>query len=389
MRRRVLFISNGIGEDMIAARIAASLPDRLVTVAAYPLVGLGVYPPSFVLLDPRRELPSAGFSLRSGWRGLPADLAAGLVGLWRAQYRTLRAQRGQWDLVVAVGDVYCLRMASLAAPRAAFVATAESVRIAPFGWVARQVMRRRALRIFARDPDSASFLAAHGLPAVAPGNVMMDLVSPTGETFDLEPDVPVVALLPGSRRDAPHNAVLLARAAAAIADRARDVRFLLAVAPTVSESALRERLCGLGYVATSADGDLTLGRARTKLTRAFADAVARAWVILGMAGTAHEQAAGLGRPVVAFPGHSAQFGRAFLGMQHRLLGDALVPTRHWGEAAAAVVRLLHDPAERERRGAVGRQRMGPPGGAQHIADELTELLSADLTGIRRPVGRSR
>lgn len=380
MKRRVLFVSNGTGEDMIAARIAAALPDRFVTVAAYPLVGLGVYPPGFALLDPRRELPSAGFSLRSGWRGLPADLAAGLIGLWRAQCRTLRAQRGQWDLVVAVGDVYCLRMASLAAPRVAFVATAESVRIAPFGRVARQVMRRRALKIFARDPDSASFLAAHGLPAVAPGNVMMDLATPSGETFGLAPDAPVVALLPGSRRDAPQNAVLLARAAAAIADRTREVWFLLAVAPTVSETILRERLRGLSYVKISLDGGLTLGRARATLTRSFADAVARAWVILGMAGTAHEQAAGLGRPVVAFPGHSAQFGRAFLGMQHRLLGDALVPTRHWSEAAAAVVRLLHDPAERDRRGTAGRQRMGPPGGAQRIADALMELLRVDPAG---------
>lgn len=364
--RRALFVSNGIGEDLIAARIIASLgaADAALgtegAVTAYPLVGTGAYPPHISLLDPRRALPSGGFSFRAGLRGLGADLAAGIVGLSIQQRRTLARQRGRHSLVVAVGDAYCLWMAGQASSRVAFVSTAESVRIAPFGPLARAVMRRYARRIFARDPDSAEALAAHGLPAVAAGNVIMDLLQTTDERFGLPVETAVVTLLPGSRRDAPRNAAMLARAAEAVTGEIPDVRFLLPLAPTVSADEVAR--------------NLGASAARIHVTRAFADAVTRASVIIGLAGTANEQAAGLGRPVVGFPGPGTQFGRAFLSGQHRLLGDALVPARDWRDAAAAVVRLLRDPDERARRGAVGRARMGPPGGAQRIAGALLEMI---------------
>lgn len=382
MTGRVLVVSNGIGEDMIAASIAAPLQAAGVRLTAYPLVGTGAYPPEVPLLAPRRTLPSGGFSMRSGLRGLGADLAAGLIGLWLGQRRTLAAQRGRHDLVVAVGDAYCLWMASGVSRQVAFVSTADSVRICEFGTLATWVMRRRASRIFARDPDTAQALAAIGLPAVALGNVMMDLVEGAGETFGLSPDARVVTLLPGSRADAPGNAALLAQAALAIAAEEPCVRFLLAVAPTVAvEDVLRhlpqaETHEGYGAAGGATVGGVAVGGAHLVFTSAFADAVARASVVIGMAGTANEQAAGLTRPVVAFPGPGTQFTPAFLEMQHRLLGEALIPTRNWREAAAAVARLLRDPDERERRGAAGRARMGPPGASARISGALLEMLNS-------------
>jgi uncharacterized protein (TIGR03492 family) len=374
MTRRILFVSNGVGEDMIAARIIDELPGQDMAITAYPLVGSGVYPASIPLLDPRRDMPSAGFSFRAGSRGLIADVRAGLVGHWRSQRRTLRAQRGRFDLVVTVGDVYCLWMAAHAHPSPVLVATADSVRAGRFGWQAVWVMRRCARQIFARDPDTAAALRADGLPAVSLGNIMLDLLTPRGETFGLSPDVPVVVLLPGSRPDAVGNARLLGQTAAAVAEDMPGVEFLLAVAPTLTEATLRDALQALPGTLTDADGTLRIGRARVRLTQAFADALARGWVVLGMAGTAHEQAAALGRPVVGFPGHGAQFGPQFLQAQRRLLGDALVPARDWRDAAQAVVRLLRDAGERERRGTVGRERMGPPGGAQRTAAALRTLI---------------
>ncbi|MGH2373987.1 MAG: lipid-A-disaccharide synthase-related protein [bacterium] len=370
----MLVVSNGVGEDLIATRIIGSLPDPDVEVTAYPLVGLGAYPSHMPLLDPRRALPGGGFSLRAGLRGLGADLTSGLVGLWMAQRRTLRGQRGQFDLVTAVGDTYCLWMAALAAPRVAFVSTADSVRISPFGLLARISLRRHARRIFARDPETAQALVAQGLPAVAVGNAMMDLVHPAGERFSFPPHVQVVTLLPGSRGDAPENAALLARAARAIADECTDVRFLLARAPTVADDDITRALSASDSAMKRVGDMITIGPAQIHLTSAFADAVERATIVLGLAGTANEQAAGMGRPVVSFPGPGPQYGPAFLRDQHRLLGDALVPTSSWQEAVLAAVRLLRSPEERERRGAVGRARMGSAGGAQRIADALVEMI---------------
>jgi len=207
---------------------------------------------------------------------------------------------------------------------------------------------------------------------------MMDHVHTTGETFGLAGDTPVVTLLPGSRGDAPDNAGLLGQMVGAVAQDVPDARFLMAVAPGVSLDLVRARVA-----ATHAPMVFTL---------LFADALHRAGVVVGLAGTANEQAAGLGKPVVAFPGSSAQFGPHFLRAQHRLLGEALVPATTWREAAAATVRLLQDPQERRRRGEVGRQRIGPPGATQRIASGLLEMLRNDATGSthadRRPTGVS-
>jgi uncharacterized protein (TIGR03492 family) len=374
MMPRILFISNGVGEDLIASRIIAELQEDRLSIQAYPLVGLGVYPPSVALLDPRREVPSSGFSLRTGFRGLAADLRAGLISHWRAQQRTLAEQRGRFTLVVAVGDVYCLWMAARAAAQPVLVATADSVRTGGFGWQARWVMRRCARQIFARDPETAAALKAEGMPAVALGNVMLDLLERRGETFGLDPGTPAVVLLPGSRSDAAKNAVLLAHTAEVVATEMPEARFLLAIAPTVTETSLRRTLCALPRAVAYPDSTLSIGGARMLLTPAFADAVACAQVVLGMAGTAHEQAAALGRPVVAFPGPGSQFGPQFLQTQRQLLGEAVVPVRNGHDAARAIVRLLRDPEERERRGAVGRERMGSAGGAQRIAAVLRAMI---------------
>lgn len=374
MSRRLLFVSNGIGEDLIAGRVIRELPADRVAVTAYPLVGRGVYPDRIPLLDPRREMPSAGFSLRGGNRGLMADLRAGLLSHWAAQRRTLADQRDRCDLAVAVGDFYCLWMAAHACARPLLLATADSVRISEFGPLPLYALRRFARRIFARDEETAAALQAKGLPAVALGNIMMDLIEPDGETFETDPKTPVVALVPGSRHDAADNAILLARAATEVARQVPQARFLLAVASTLSPASIRTRLLAAPGAAPHDEHTLVVGDARIRLTGAFADAVTSAWVVLGMAGTAHEQAAGLGRPVVAFPGPGAQFSPQFLAAQRRLLGEALVATRNWQEAGAAAARLLGDPDERRRRGDVGRIRMGPPGGAKRTAEAILEML---------------
>jgi uncharacterized protein (TIGR03492 family) len=385
----VLIVSNGIGEDLIASTIVKRLRTAGIQVTAYPLVGVGAYPPEIPVLDPRQNLPSGGFSTRAGNRRLMGDLAGGLVRLWFAQRATLRAQRNRYDAVVAVGDGYCLWMASRTGARPVFVATADSARISPFGTWAKAVMRRSARCIFTRDTDTADALSKIGLPATAAGTIAVDEVQPTGLTFGLPAGALVVTLLPGSRQDAGENAAILARAVRAIAAEANEVQFLLPVAPGASRAEIARRLGGAGAPggtdpARAASGPddagapeasaVEVGTARVILTPAFADAITRAHVVIGLAGTANEQAAGIGRPVVAFPAASAQFGAQFLAAQHLLLSDALVPVADWREAAAAVLRLLRDPAERARRGAVGRERMGPPGGSRRVADAILEIL---------------
>lgn len=378
MTPRLLIVSNGYGEDVEASQIVRALPPARVAVAVYPLVGGGhAYPSGVELLDPRREFPSGGFGPRTGWRGMWADLRAGWLGFWRAQRRTLRAQRGRAGLVLAAGDVYCLAMAAAAGGPTVYLALPKSEYVASHSPLERWMIRRFAQRVFTRDQVTADALRRCQIDAEYAGFTLMDTLVLTGETFGLADGRPVVTLLPGSKPAAFDNLVLLLRAMERVAAGASPVpAVLVAWAPNLDEDRLRRTLEAAG--GTWADArHCRIGPVDVTVTsHHFADALAQATVVLGMAGAAHEQAAGLGRPIVAFPGTGPQFTAAFLAEQQRLLGDALVATRSVDEAAEAVERLLAAPAERERRGRVGRERQGGPGGATAIARYLLSRLAA-------------
>lgn len=369
----VLLVSNGYGEDLMGAALARAVGQRGAEVTAYPLVGTGLayQREDIPLLDPRRTLPTAGFGFRTGLRAAWEDLRAGWIALTLAQRRTLRRFRGQQKVVVAIGDVFCLWMASAAGGKTVYVPTAKSEHNDPHRWFELALVRRLAVFSFPRDEATAQRFRRAGLPAEFVGNLMMDCLEFTGEAFDLPQDAPVVLLLPGSRRDAPENLAQLWAAARQLARWRPDVRFLLAVSPSVDPGQLAR-----GCAAVLDPPWMRAPELQVRWTRNFADAAARAWVVLGMAGTAHEQAAGLGKPVVAFPGRGVQFNRKFLHLQARLLGDALVPVRGPEEAAQVALRLLENPEERLRRGQVGKARMGPPGGASRMADYLLAVCKA-------------
>jgi uncharacterized protein (TIGR03492 family) len=378
VKPRLLIVSNGYGEDLEAAQIVRALPPARVAVSAYPLVGLGrAYPAGVELLDPRRDLPSGGFGLRAGWQGVWADLRAGWLWLWRAQRRTLHAQRERAALVIAAGDVYCLWMAAAAGGPTVYLALPKSEYISPHSPLERRLIRRIASHVFTRDEVTAAGLRREGIDAEYVGFTLMDTLALTGETFGFADGQPVVTILPGSKPPAFDNLVLLLRAMERIAATRRPApSVLVAWAPNLSRDRLRFSVETAGG-RWSDHRHFTIGPLEaTVATDHFADALARGTVVLGMAGAAHEQAAGLGKPIVAFPGTGPQFTAAFLVEQQRLLGDALVAARGPEDAAEAVIRLLDDPADRDRRGRAGRERQGGPGGARAIAGYLLSRLAA-------------
>ncbi len=102
----------------------------------------------------------------------------------------------------------------------------------------------------------------------------------------------------------------------------------------------------------------------------FEEALGWAGAAIGTSGTAHEQAAGRGVPVIAFP-CGPSYRPSFLARQRRLLGDAVeVVAADGGAVADAVRALIARPAERERRAQAGRDRMGRAGGGRRIAADL-------------------
>ena len=385
-RARILLVSNGFGEmailETIATAIAARDPGAIL--AHLPLVGkLGTdaWPAA---VGPQAAMPSGGLVTYWNVRNIARDVGAGLVGLSLAQFAFLAKQRRSYDAVVAVGDVYCAAACLwFARLPTVFVATAKSERVASHSWIERRILKGARVT-FARDEPTAFALMRGGVRARYAGNAMMDQVAAPEFALPVVEDAIHVALLPGSRSDAPQNASAAARRLLRMsALSGKRVQAFLALAPAADIEAIIGALTAEGYEVTvyrrikgvmaiaSRDG-VEIGLVRSGL----AASLGAADVVLGQAGTGNEQAAGLGKPVVAAaaPGESPQSVGWYRMRQQKLLGEALVVLQGDDDTFARdVLALLADRDRIAAMGAAGRERMGAPGASDAIAQAVLDV----------------
>lgn len=244
----------------------------------------------------------------------------------------------------------------------------------------------RMLVIF---PFESAMYERAGVAVDFVGHPLVDLaVATRGRTeflasVRLDPDKPVLALLPGSRPNEVRRILpVLVRAARLVHARVPHVQFLLARAPSLDPAlfapleAIRADGLPLAVVEDAADDVL-----------ASADAVVTA------SGTATVQAALHGRPMVIVYRLSPltyAIGRAFVkvatyGMVNLVAGRTIVPEliqdRCTPDAVAhEAVSLLTDRARADtmrRELAEVRSRLGAPGASRRAAEAILGLCPAD------------
>ncbi len=380
--KRLLVLSNGAGEDAIAARILQRLPQELQdSVACCPLVGPGkALEGRYELVGPRVLPPSEGL-FRESWRLALRDLATGVIaGHWR-QLAFLKQQREHTGLTVAVGDLFPVLLAGLAGLKPLlFVGTAKSVYHHPYSAPERYLLKRWTDHSIVRDGATAEKLTAQGLAARWLGNAMMDEVAPTGRPLPLPADGPLITLLPGSRQEAPRVLPFQLQTLLALRTRHPDLRAAVAAAPGADPEELSQGCREEGWSLHSCPGEGALGLLEKDgwsvplLQGRLGDLLAHSTVVLGQAGTANEQAAGAGVPVVAYDARGVRNLRWYRKRQVGLLGDAVKVVLPESQAIEAELdHLLRDPAERQRRGAIGRERMGEAGGSERMARAIAGL----------------
>jgi hypothetical protein len=369
MSKAVLFVTNGHGEAAIAARIAQELralaPLRTEHLA---LVGERLGGEQFVDVGPQRAMPSGGLVAMGNVRAFARDVGSGFFALFARQLAFLHGARARYAAAVAVGDAFACAMTRAARLPIVFVGTAKSVYVARYGPGERRILRG-ARRIFVRDAATAVDLRAHGVPAEAPGNVIVDLATSadrehpsTGSGQGVDWHAPVrLALLPGSRERAYADAERLAAVVATLRARGVPLDAVLSVAPNLDPRGFapaleRGGLRPWGGPLGGLLGDATLA--------------------LGQSGTANEAAAAHGVPVVALALEGAPREGWYRKRQQGLLGEALLVVPGEIDAATEAIRaLLADGPRRARMSAIGRERMGMPGGARAIAEAIAELAA--------------
>ena len=420
---RLLVLSNGHGEDLIALRVIEALDrcDPGVGIAVLPLVGEGAafdaVSPSLPLerLGPARALPSGGFSNQSLW-GLLRDLAAGLPLTTWQQLQVVRRWGASGQPILAIGDLLPLAMAWSGGGPYGFIGTPKSDYTwrshPPPGWGASPLadayhrckgsewdpwewalMARPRCRLVAvRDGLTARGLRAHGVEAVAPGNPMMDGFERPQPLSHLPGRR--VMLLPGSRLpEALGNfkRLLASLPGPAQCERLGGVTVLVPVGQGLHASrAVAALLTAAQFQSLppppQSGAQTAWSRGALHLwmgVGSFACWAPWAEVGLATAGTATEQLVGLGVPALSLPGPGPQFTAGFARRQSRLLGGAVQPCRTSDALRARLLDLLLDGGGRAALGAEGQHRMGPPGGSAALAS----LIQVRLLGAAAPTSR--
>jgi uncharacterized protein (TIGR03492 family) len=373
-RQRFLIISNGHGEDWIAAALVARIRDWAI-VEAYPMIGSGTaYAGLCPIVGPRGRLKSGGARTAKG--SLRRDLRKGGLAIIPPILKFLRSVRGKYDQIVVVGDMVVPTLAWLTGLRdLIYIDCYKTGAARLYSASERFVAKRVCKTVFCRAENLAAILRADGVDAHAPGNLMMDSI-PVGD-YDAaarRQRPSAVMLLPGSRGETAEN---FARQVAALQklpdEMIPDVFAAVAGDISVDDMAEKTGLRRANLLGSDGDdlGQLIDDRIVVNLLRgqAMGNALAQADVVLSQAGTATVQALGLGRPVIHMT--SPKDRRSRFQDEQALFGDARIAVPSEPDAVSnALITLLKSKEERDRLGAIGRERIGGPGAIEAILNVL-------------------
>jgi uncharacterized protein (TIGR03492 family) len=407
---RILLISNGHGEDLSASLLGRELLNRQQWVEALPLVGAGdAYRRAGLGVIGRTRNFSTGGLGYTSLRGRLTELWQGQVQYLFGRILSLMRHRREYGLVVAVGDLVPVLAAWLSGRPAVVYLVAYSshyegkLRLPwPCGWLLRQ---ERIQAIWSRDALTADDLSGQlGRPVRFLGNPFQDAVaaaaspspSPTAAARGLA--VQGLGLLPGSRLpEAKANLLLMLEVLTRLPEPLQRPGALRLQAALVGELGAAEVLAAaapLGWTLAEPgqggqDVVLRWGHLELRLLwQGFVEVLRDSDLLLAMAGTAAEQAVGLGKPVLQLAGSGPQFNGRFAEAQRRLLGagvscaagesgqDATLST-----TAAMVADQLaqlgdpeRGPAWRRELEQIAAARLGPPGGSARQAEAIMETL---------------
>lgn len=363
---RVLVISNGYGEDAMAAFLARELSRHVDLVEALPTVGPGKsYDGICETVGPRGDLASEGHRKVGS---LLKDFQHGLAFTAVSHVKFMRDNKARWDKVVTVGDIIGPLLSFAGGYKVDLhIDVYNSGYARQYSAAEKQALKRTTKKILCRDDILAGSLRALDLDAGFAGNLMMDTVP------ELDIDIaPLcagkvgVTLLPGSRAAAPKLFAVEMDAINRLSQKYPLV-ILVPVATGVDVGSLIQSAGLRNLIDQNLIGDEHLGVAasfdQTEVhffEKGIGTLARQSRVVVGQAGTAGFQSAGLGIPTIALVPDDARPQR--VRRNERLMGESRITSPVDAlQLANKLEPLLKDKAEAERRGKIGIERMGPPG----------------------------
>ena len=378
----VMLSAGDASGELHAAGFVRALRARLPEARCFGLGGVEMEKAGVELLVHQRELAIGGLVEVLGSAGR-------ILRSWRRMTGALSERRPNLLVLVDSPD-FNLPLARRG--RRAGVPILYYVSPQVWAWRRGRIARiaRRVDRLAVIFPFEREVYAGTGLPVDYVGHPLVERTRETVERLDrasarralgFQEERGLVALLPGSRRNEIRHGLALQLACATELFRERpDLRFAIAVAPSLSREWMEERVARVG-LPPGLDLRLVEGRSY-ELLRAADVALAKPGTItlevallgcpLVVAARAHPLSAAVGRRIISVPSFT---------MVNLIAGAPIVPEFLQEQArperiARALADLLEGPARElqlERLAAV-RERLGAGGAAERAAEIAVEML---------------
>ncbi len=399
-RLNILLISNGYGEDTVAANIGSKL--KLINpsfhIAAFPTVGTGKFylTKNIPIAGYGPELPSEGFV-----RSIKDFIKDVLHGFFKETIKMgldLKRVSQNFDYMIIAGDPYILLFTSIFSKKSKekkiFIGLQQSEWYGskkPFkehySYLERLWLKWFAGIIFTRDKITRDFLLSKGLNNVfSYGNPMMDCFSIHKDKI-FPSDRTLIGILPGSKQEAYDNIQKIFEVIEILDQALKDAIFAFAISPNLDIDKIM-KLCnlqedykpslqlnrkeGILYLKhQNINGQIILSK------EIFGNIISEAKAIIGLSGTANEQAVGMGKPVFSFWGKGPQITKKFLDAQKRLLGQSLFAMPPEPRLVAKkIIEVLKDKELLKSIEENGKIRMEGRGSIDKIVNKIYQYITS-------------
>ena len=329
--KRVLFLSNGHGEDLSASLIARKLVDIGYEVDGLPIVGEGknYAIENIRIIGKTRNFKTGGLGYNS-LKGRINDLINGQIAYFIKKLFLVLRHSKNYEYFVVVGDIVPIFFAWLTRKSCFIYLVAYSSHYEGklnLPWPCKYFLNsNKVKKIFSRDLYTAQDLSSQLNKRVAfYGNSFMDKLhkSNSGENFTFN-----IALFPGSRMpELLNNLSVMLDVLEAISNYQyfRNVQFDFGLIKDCTaenlvkifklrnwvlpnQNAINVKTFQFGFISVKFKWD------------SFVEILNQSNLVISMAGTAAEQAIGCSKPVIQIEGDGPQFTKNFADAQRRLLG---------------------------------------------------------------------
>jgi uncharacterized protein (TIGR03492 family) len=378
MDTKIIFLSNGYGEDTISTYIIRELKNKInnIDISAFPLVNDGEkYKQNNIkVIGPTKILKSSGISGFLNIKNFIIDIKDGLLNLILKQLNFLKEYKNKKNIyLVAVGDIYPLFLSvfenKLSKTNVIFIPTAKSYKTEPFNFIEIYLMSLVNAN-FVRDEITYLKLKNKLNNVYFVGNPVLDI-----EYLQLSENINLInniIILPGRKQNCLNNLFYFIKAINLILNKIRTEN-ILNFLPTFS--IIVPDFYPINEIKNLIKNELNQkNKEKVYLLsdKYYRYVLENSYLVWGQGGSANEQAAGYKLPVISFNENNWYRKR-----QKKLLNNCLILVKQYDidSLVNETINLFKDKTKYDFLREECYKEMGPLKGAINIANYIYNLIT--------------